>query len=111
MKLYTFYISFIILVKIIYFIFALLIIYFNYKKNNKLSEKFTFWKHHVEFLFIALMSALLIILFNPFFNGIKLIDNETKILFFSYGIIILISAQWDLFFKESKIFKILVNKD
>ena len=111
MKLYTFYISFIFLVKIIYFIFALLIIYFDYKKNNKLIEKFTFWKHHIEFLFIALMSLLLIILFNPFFNGIKLIDQETKILLFAYGIIILINSQWGLFFKESKIFKILKNED
>ena len=56
MKLYTFYISFIFLVKIIYFIFALLIIYFDYKKNNKLIEKFTFWKHHIEFLFINFLS-------------------------------------------------------
>jgi hypothetical protein len=111
MKLYTAYISLIFLVKIIYFIFALLIIYYTKKNNEELKEIFTYWKHHIEFLFIALMSLLLIILFNPFYNGLKLIDYETKLLLFVYGIIIIIGAQWSLFFKESMVFKILNNQD
>jgi hypothetical protein len=111
MKLYTAYVSLIFLVKIIYFVFALLVIYYTKKKNEELKEIFTFWKHHIEFLFIALMSLLLIILFNPFYNGLKLIDYETKLLLFVYGIIIIIGAQWSLFFKESMVFKILNNRD
>ena len=111
MKIYTFYVSFIFFIKILYFIFSGLAIYYNYKKNNKLVENFTFWKHHIEFVFVALMSILLIILFNPFFNGLSLIDHETKLLLFIYGIIILINAQWSLFFKESYVFKIIKNED
>lgn len=57
------------------------------------------------------MSFLLIILFNPFFNGIKLMNKETKILLLVYGIIVLINSEWRLFFKESKVFKILKNED
>ena len=111
MKIYTIYVSFIFFIKILYLIFTGLTIYYTYKKNNNLVKIFTFWKHHIEFIFVALMSALLVILFNPFFNGFYLIDNETKLLLFIYGIIILINAQWGLFFKESNIFKIIKNED
>lgn len=107
MKFYTLYVSFIFFIKILYFIFSVLVKYFTYKKNNKLIEIFTSWKHHMEFIFIILMSILLIVLFNPLKNGLHLIDKETKILLFLYGIIILINAQWDLFFKDSNIFTIL----
>jgi len=92
-------------------IFTFLVVYFTYKKNSKLIEKFTYWKHRVEFIFTVLMSILLIILFNPFKNGLKLIDEETKILLFLYGFIVLINSQRNLFFKESTFFKILQNKD
>jgi len=111
MKIYTIYVSFIFFIKILYLIFTVLTIYYTYKKNNNLVKIFTFWKHHIEFIFVALMSALLVILFNPFFNGFYLIDNETKLLLFIYGIIILINAQWGLFFKETPIFKIIKNED
>lgn len=103
MDIYTYYVTFIFIIKIIYLTIALLAIYFTHKKNDKLVSKFTFWKEHVEFLFIALMSVLLVVLFNPFMNNLKLIDRETKLLLFLYGIIIILNADWRLFFKESKI--------
>lgn len=100
MKFYTFYVSSIFLVKIIYFIFILLVIYFTHKKNNKLIEIFTYWKSQIEFLYTVLMSILLIILFNPYVTEIKLIDEETRILFFMYGLIMLINSHWELFLKN-----------
>ena len=111
MDLYTFYILFIFLIKFIYYIFALLVIYFTNKKNNKYIEIFTYCKKLSEFIFTILMSLLLIILFNPYFNETKLLNKKTQILLFAYGIIVLMNSQWGLFFKESKTFKILKNED
>lgn len=111
MDLYTFYVSLIFLIKFIYLIFAVFVIYFTNKKNNKYIEICTYWKKRVEFVFTILMSFLLIILFNPFYNCLKLINKETHILLFLYGIIVLMNSQWGLFFKESKFFKILKNED
>ena len=109
MELYTFYILFIFLIKIIYYIFALLLIYFTKKKNNKYIEICTFWKQHTEFVFTILLSLLIIILFNPFFNETTLLNKKTQALLFAYGIIVLTNSQWGLFFKESNIFKMLKN--
>ena len=108
MDLYTFYLTIIVVIKIIYFIISLFLIYFTHKNNNKFIEPLTYWKHRMEFLFTILMSILLIILFNPLFNGIKLINKETQLLFFAYGLIVLINSQWDLFFKESKFYKMKI---
>jgi hypothetical protein len=96
-------------VKIIYILLALGVIYYKKTNNKKEYNTFLFWKHHVEFIFIALMSLLLVMLFNPFYNNMKLINHETKVLLFVYGIIILLTAEWGLFFKESYIFKVLKN--
>ena len=51
------------------------------------------------------MSCLLIYLFNPRSNRVVLIDNETKVLLFLFGIIVLITAKWNIFIKENQIFK------
>ena len=53
------------------------------------------------------MVILLIFLFNPRVNKILLIDYETKILLYIFGFILLITADWSLFFEESKFLKYL----
>jgi hypothetical protein len=103
----TVYILFAILIKIIYIILVILVIYFTYKKNNELIEKFTFWKDHAEFLFTVLMAFFLVIIFNPFIEGLKLINKKAKILLFTFGIIILINAEWGKFIEESIISKLI----
>ena len=99
----------------IYFTFGIKVIFFLLTIINLILEKIDRspdlvvtidkWRHHVEFVFIALMSILLIIYFNPVFTESPVINHESRILLFAYGIIVLLNADWSLFFKESPILK------
>ena len=51
------------------------------------------------------MAGLIIYLFNPKYNRENLIDYETKVLLYLFGFILLITAEWSAFFKESSWFK------
>lgn len=81
----------------------------NIIKQNSSSSTFNtlinYWKERFEFIFIFLMSALLIYLFNPRKNRGVLINGETKLLLYLFGFILLITANWKLFIKETKWFQ------
>ena len=68
----------IITVKIIFIILAITKIYVKHKEPNNKNKinNLEFWKKRVEFIFIVLMSILLIYLFNPRVNRLNMIDNE-----------------------------------
>ena len=76
--------------------------------NNKAADKaaqekdakLLYWKERTEFVFIASMSFLLIYYFNP--RNMKPLTNEVSILFYLFGWILLITAQWGMFFKDAK---------
>jgi hypothetical protein len=101
------YIILIILVKIVFVILAASHLYFivKGKEDSKTDKKIVHWKERVEFVFITLMSILLIYLFNPRSNRDAKLDFETKLLLYLFGFILLITAKWDIFIKESPIFK------
>jgi len=107
MKRYDLYITFIFLVKLIFLFLAITHLYFTikHKTDSEMDKKVLYWKEKIEFIFIILMSCLLIYLFNPRSNRVVLIDNETKVLLFLFGIIVLITAKWNIFIKENQIFK------
>jgi hypothetical protein len=88
---------------------ALLHVYLKFKgkERSDLDKKILYWKERFEFIFIALMSALLIYIFNPRTNNSILIDKETKLLLFLFGFVLLITAKWDIFIKESPLLKII----
>ena len=71
------YIMLIFIVKLAFIILAVYRLYIKAKQpeEKELLEKIEFWKHRVEFIFITLMSILLIYLFNPRFNNINKIDS------------------------------------
>jgi uncharacterized membrane protein YiaA len=75
------------------------------KVNSETNQQFLFWKERIEFVFIILMSFLLIYLFNVTTNRLSMIDHETKLLLFLFGFVLIITAKWDTFFEESEIFK------
>ena len=104
---YNLYVTFIILIKIGFIILAISHLYMKLKhqEHSETDKKIMFWKERFEFIFIALMAALLIYLFNPRFNNSSSIDYETKILLYLFGFILLITAKWGDFIKESGIFK------
>ena len=104
---YNIYVTFIFFIKIGFVIMGVTHIYLKSKGQEKsdLDEKILYWKERFEFIFIALMSGLLIYVFNPRVDRSILVDNETKILLYLFGFILLITAKWELFFKESPLIK------
>ena len=66
-------------------------------------EQIQFWKERVEFVFVICMSILLIKVFYPFSTH-SYISNDKRTLFFLFGIILLITARWEDFFKASTSF-------
>jgi len=105
------FINFIIFTKICFIIFVLTHGYLKRtgKLDSELDIKAVYWKEKIEFIFKALMAVLIIYLFNPRYKRESIIDYETKVLLFLFGIILLISAKWDVFFEESKWFMKLQN--
>jgi len=101
------YVTFVFFFKILFAILALLHLYFTVKgkANSEKDKKVEYWKERVEFVFIVLMSFMLMYLFYPRSTKPIIIDYETKLLLFIFGIIILIGAKWDIFIKESPVFK------
>ena len=101
------YVLFIFMVKIIFVILALTNVYLKIKKSKdkKLIAVIDYWKQRVEFVFIALMSMLLIYIFNPRTNRILLINKESKLLFYLFGFILLITAKWEVFITDSFLLK------
>jgi hypothetical protein len=104
---YNIYVTFIFLIKIGFILMAVTHIYLKAKGKEKsdLDKKILYWKERFEFIFIALMSILLIYVFNPRTDRTILLDKETKLLLYLFGFILLITAKWDVFIKESPLVK------
>jgi hypothetical protein len=75
------------------------------ESDSDLDKKIFYWKERFEFIFVLLMAILLIYLFNPRKERMVMIDGETKILFYLFGFVLLITAKWADFFHEAKWFK------
>ena len=107
MKYFDMYITLIFIVKIMFISLAVYGLYTKSKnpQDKKLLETIEKWKARIEFIFITLMSILLIYLFNPRANHIGMIDNETKILLYLFGLILLLTENWSSFIHESPLIK------
>ena len=115
MNKYDMYVTAIFVIKIGFILMAITHVYLEMKGKEKtdLDKKILFWKERFEFIFTALMSVLLIYIFNPRYNNFNLIDKETEVLFYLFGFVLIITAKWRIFFKQSpllKISKLLLNK-
>jgi amino acid transporter len=109
MNYFTAYIYSIIGIKVIFILCAILhiILKIQGKINSELDKKILYWKERIEFVFIILMALLLIYIFNPRMPNTNLLNFEVKLLIYLFGIILIITADWKLFFHESKWFKYL----
>lgn len=107
MNYFDMYIILIFIAKIIFIVLALYMFYLKAKKptNKKLIQTIKTWKERAEFIFISLMSILLVYVFNPRSNNINLIDKEAKLLLFLFGIVLLFTENWSSFIHESPILK------
>ena len=97
-----------------FFIFIVLIEIYLERKNhsneripaNKITtDKIKSLLRRVKFVFMIMMSLLIIYLFNPLSNRIDLINYQTKLLIFIFGIILIITAEWQVFIGESVLLK------
>jgi hypothetical protein len=68
--------------------------------NKEYLIKLKFMKSLFEFIFILLISIFLLFLFNPFINFNILINHHAKLLLFFYAVVILLNAEWGIFFTE-----------
>jgi hypothetical protein len=111
MNKYDMYVTLIFIIKIGFILMAVTHIYLKAKGEEKsdLDKKILYWKERFEFIFIALMSILLIYVFNPRVDRSILIDKETKILLYLFGFVLLITAKWDVFIKESPFVRKIQN--
>lgn len=109
-KILTVFIYIILLIKIVIIIATLGHILISHFFNTiytyqLLDLKLTFWEKKSEFVYNILMSILLIFIFNPWQNEKKYISNEISFLLYMFGFILIITSDWGLFFKESKLFQ------
>jgi hypothetical protein len=77
------------------------------ESDSDLDKKVFYWKERFEFIFLLLMAFLLIYLFSPVKGRNVMIDGETKVLLYLFGIVLLITANWVDFFSEAKWFQYL----
>jgi uncharacterized membrane protein len=96
-------------IKIGFILTAVTHIYLKAKGEEKsdLDKKILYWKERFEFIFIIAMAILLIYLFNPRRGEMIMIDGETKILLYLFGVVLLITAKWADFFREAEWFQYL----
>ena len=111
MNLFNSYIVFIFILKVI---FILLVVYNLFLKikgesQTKKAKMALFYKERVEYLFKVFMAILLIYLFSPTYNNLKLIDEKVKILLYLYGFVLLVTADWSVFIKDSLLYKKLTS--
>jgi len=101
------YIYLIIAIKVGFVLMSIINIYLKAtkKENTELIESVEYLKERFEFIFVILMSLLLIYLFNPRYNNQVVIDYEMKLLLYLFGFILIITAKWSAFFEEAKWFK------
>ena len=107
MNKYDLYIYLIFAIKVLFILTATGHIYLKIKhqEGTDLDKTLLYWKERLEFVFVFLMACLLIFIFNPRQDNSRLLNKETKILFYLFGFILLITANWGTFFKEAKWFK------
>jgi|LauGreDrversion2_2_1035103.scaffolds.fasta_scaffold00276_5 hypothetical protein len=109
MKLYHIFLSVIVITKTIFVILALVQRYlkFTNQEYSSLATQVDFWKSRVEFVFTFLMSLLLIYLFNPKTDRKEMINKETGLILFLFGVVLIITADWSDFFKETASIKLI----
>lgn len=97
------FIFFIILVKLVFIFSAIghkLLSRTTSDKAKKVDPKLVYWKDRTEFIFTIAMAVLLIYYFNPRFSK-KTISEESGLLFFLFGCILIFTAKWELFIHDT----------
>jgi hypothetical protein len=100
------FVYFIVLIKCLFLFFVIFNVYLKIKNKSpnidididtKLEKRVLYYKNLTENIFIVSVSILLIYLFNPYHDNKYLDIKYVKFLFFIYGIITLITFDWNSF--------------
>lgn len=105
------FIRFIIFFKVLYIYY---LVYANYlifrkKDDTELYKNVEYRKQRAEFIFMISMSLLLIYFFSPLTGNVIRFHAETKFLFFVFGILVFVGADWTLLFQQRIWFQSLQN--
>ena len=65
-------------------------------KTKEFDEMFSVWREKFEFVFIVMMSCLLIFIFTPWRDNAHYMTPTMKFLFYVFGFILILSADWNL---------------
>ena len=105
-----FYVLFLIIIKCIFAAAALghLVLAHTDSSFDKYDEKLIYWKERTEFIFVVSMSVLLIYYFHPIIKS-EPMSSETRLLFFLFGWILLVTAKWKIFVTEAPWFQKIAN--
>jgi hypothetical protein len=106
-----YFLLFIVVIKFIFVLTAVSHIILSHSTNKKAAKsdpKLVYWRERTEFIFIISMAILLIYHFNPIFPE-KYINSETSLLFFMFGFVLIITADWNIFVTESPWYKRIVS--
>ena len=104
------YVVFLIIIKCIFVSAALghLILAHTDTFFDKYDAKLVYWKERTEFIFVVSMSVLLIYYFHPIIKS-EPMSSETRLLFFLFGWILLVTAKWKIFVTEAPWFQKIAN--
>ena len=102
-----YFLFFIIVFKLVFIFSSLGHVVASRSNNQNIDKKMVYWKKHTEFIFVVSMAILLILVFNPY-KPIP-VDENSSDLFFLFGIILVLTADWNVFIKESQWFKNFVS--
>ena len=80
------------------------------KKYHEIIEKTDYFRERTEFVFVILMSILLIYIFNPHHTKRVPINSEMRLLLFLYGWVMIFTAKWGIFLSETKWLQPLFKK-
>ena len=107
-----YFLFFIIFIKVIFIISSIGHVILSHlttnKKSQKIDKKLLYWKERTEFIFVISMSILLIYYFNPRLSK-KTISEESSLLFFLFGCILILTAKWSLFIDEAPWYREIVS--
>ncbi len=113
---YEYFIYFLILLKVVFIITTLTLKYYEFKyekspiKQHKLLiEDLKQFRERIEFIFVICMSGILISIFNPMHTKPIVVDNDTKMLLYLFGIFNILFAPWNIFFNENQWFTDFMN--
>lgn len=108
---YHIYIYMIIVIKLAFLYFIITSLYYKATGNTEAHNNSVYWKERTDFVFKILMALLLFYIFNPNKDNSYLIDGETKLLFYLFGIIMILTADWENFYWSAKWHRVLVSDE